>query len=189
MQITCLLACLLACLFACLLDCSFACLLVCYCLCVSFQKEGEKTCCETVEKTPLHACLFACLLDCLFACLLVCDCLCVSFQKKSEKTCCCWLMILLLVVVGDLARVAQNAFWKDVLLLIDDLIACRCWWSGKGCSKRHTTKIDWFYELEKMATTSTTKPQFAFLYCMHILNYYLQTAISIIVRYVCTNMN
>ena len=69
---------------------------------------------------------------------------------------------LLLVVVADLARVAQN---------VTQLI------------------IDRFYELEKMATTSTTKPQFAFLYCMHILNYYLQTEISIIFGYLCTNMN
>ena len=122
---------------------------MCFCLCLCVCTSVSFQ--KAVEKTPLHACLFACLLDCLFACLLVCDCLCVSFQKKSEKTCCCCLMILLRVVVDDLARVAQN---------VTQLI------------------IDWFYELEKMATTSTTKPQFAFLDCMHILNYYLQTEIS-----------
>ena len=52
-------------------------------------------------------------------------------------------MILLRVVVDDLARVAQN---------VTQLV------------------IDVFYELDKMATTSTTKPQFAFLYLQTMLD-------------------
>ena len=134
------------------------------------------------QQGGIHVCLCQCLCAYVWVCVSVCVCVCFAlclFKRPLKRHTQCEKQIflncalqwrktllqpheLLLVVVADLARVAQN---------VTQLI------------------IDWFHELEKISTTSTTKPQFAFLYCMHILNYYLQTEISSIVRYFCTNMN